>query len=295
MSGYRLLGKVFIEGSITAVTGLHIGGSKETLEIGAVDSPVIKTPTGIPFIPGSSLKGKMRGLLDQKHFDMSPLLDYRNRESSMDDNQKKKEKDRLKEESGWWDIGESFIHICEKEECEQCTLFGRPSELASSRPTLLYCRDAFLDEGRFEKTFPALEKDGLWTEVKWENAIDRLTSAANPRQIERVPPGAEFKFGFILRVFRAEDIPLLNRLLEGMQLLEDNYLGGMGTRGSGQIQFTNLKVSVKSADDYKNLRDATTVAENLPHLSDAIKKKEEENWITEIIPKHLGLEVTAPK
>lgn len=293
MSGYRLLGKVFIEGSITAVTGLHIGGSKETLEIGAVDSPVIKTPTGIPFIPGSTLKGKMRGLLDQKSFDLTPLLKYRNKEASLDDVSKRQEKTTLKENSFWWDIGGSFIHICTSEECEQCTLFGRPSELPSSRPTLLYCRDAFLDEERFKKTFPTLEKDGLWTEVKWENAIDRLTSAANPRQIERVPPGAEFKFGFILRVFRAEDIPLLNRLLEGMQLLEDNYLGGMGTRGSGQIQFTNLKVSVKSADNYKNLQDATTFAENLPLLSDIIKKKEEENWIKEKIPQYLGPEVPA--
>jgi CRISPR-associated protein Csm3 len=287
LSNYLLLGKIFVEGSIKVVTGLHIGGSKETLEIGAVDSPVIKTPTGVPFIPGSSLKGKMRGLLDQKYFDLTPLLEYRNAEFSLKDDEKKQRKSDLRDNSNWWDIGESFIHICNSDECEQCRLFGRPSELPSSRPTLLYCRDAFLNEDEFKKTFPALEKDGLWTEVKWENAIDRLTSAANPRQIERVPPGALFTFGFVFRVFQLEHINLLNRLLEGMKLLEDNFLGGMGTRGSGQIQFTNLTVTIKSAEDYKNLRAGTPITpELLPDLCTVLRKSGE--WVQTNIPARLN-------
>ncbi len=290
MSEYQFLGKIFIEGSIKAVTGLHIGGSKETLEIGAVDAPVIKTPTGIPFIPGSSLKGKMRGLLDQKYFDLAPLLEYRNREPSLAYAQKNEEKRQLRDNSNWWAIGESFIHICQDPGCDQCNLFGRPSELQSSRPTLLCCRDAFLNESKFKETFPALEKDGLWTEVKWENAIDRLTSAANPRQIERVPPGALFHFGFILRIFQSEHINLLNRLLEGMQLLEDNFLGGMGTRGSGQIQFTDLIVTVKSAENYKKLQPRETITpEPLAELSILMEQSKE--WIQKQIPKHLEVQV----
>jgi CRISPR-associated protein Csm3 len=50
---------VIISGKIICNTGLHIGGSKEELEIGGTDAPVIIDPeTRIPVIPGSSLKGK---------------------------------------------------------------------------------------------------------------------------------------------------------------------------------------------------------------------------------------------
>ena len=55
-----------IKGCILVKTGLHIGGAKNALNIGGLDSPVIKTPNGLPYIPGSSLKGKIRSLLSLK-------------------------------------------------------------------------------------------------------------------------------------------------------------------------------------------------------------------------------------
>ena len=63
----QLIKKIKIQTSITLVTGLHIGGSSENVEIGGIDSPVIKLGTreNQPYIPGSSLKGKMRCLLEQ--------------------------------------------------------------------------------------------------------------------------------------------------------------------------------------------------------------------------------------
>lgn len=60
---HKLIGKAFISGRIVVKTGLHIGGSKTVLDIGGVDLNVIKTPLGIPYIPGSSLKGKLRSIL----------------------------------------------------------------------------------------------------------------------------------------------------------------------------------------------------------------------------------------
>ena len=59
-----MLAKIQITGKIVVETGMHIGGSTAFAAIGTVDSPVIKdSRTNLPFIPGSSLKGKLRTLL----------------------------------------------------------------------------------------------------------------------------------------------------------------------------------------------------------------------------------------
>jgi len=63
----RLLGFVKITGQIEAVTGLHIGGTADSIDKGGIDSPVIKNPvTNEPYLPGSSLRGRMRALLEAK-------------------------------------------------------------------------------------------------------------------------------------------------------------------------------------------------------------------------------------
>ena len=76
--------------------------------------------------------------------------------------------------------------------------------------------------------------DDELTEVKSENAIDRITSQANPRTLERVPAGARFHFRIVLDILCDEDRELLPRLLEGLRLLEDDSLGGGGSRGNGR-------------------------------------------------------------
>ena len=77
--------------------------------------------------------------------------------------------------------------------------------------------------------------DDELTEVKSENAIDRITSQANPRTLERVPAGARFHFRIVLDVLCPEDRELLPRLVEGLRLLEDDSLGGGGSRGNGRV------------------------------------------------------------
>ena len=62
----KLYKKLIIRGTLKCLTGLHIGASKETAEIGGVDLPVVRRKdNNEPFIPGSSLKGKIRCLLEQ--------------------------------------------------------------------------------------------------------------------------------------------------------------------------------------------------------------------------------------
>ncbi len=63
----KLLGYVKITGGIEALTGLHIGGTADSIDKGGIDNPVIKNPvTNEPYIPGSSLRGRIRALLEKK-------------------------------------------------------------------------------------------------------------------------------------------------------------------------------------------------------------------------------------
>lgn len=81
------------------------------------------------------------------------------------------------------------------------------------------------------------------TEVKFENSINRSTSVANPRQIERVVRGVRF---FVTLTYEqrneteaAEDLKLLAK---GFKLLQLDYLGGHGSRGNGRVSFDSFKV-----------------------------------------------------
>jgi CRISPR-associated protein Csm3 len=92
--------------------------------------------------------------------------------------------------------------------------------------------------------------DDELTEVKSENAIDRITSQASPRTLERVPMGARFHTRFVMDVLCDEDAPLFLRVLEGLRLLEDDALGGGGSRGSGRVSFSSLRLVWRSKNYY---------------------------------------------
>ena len=61
----RFIGKLILEGDLECQTGLHIGAGKGSLEIGGADNPVVKDAFGLPYVPGSSLRGRLRSLLEQ--------------------------------------------------------------------------------------------------------------------------------------------------------------------------------------------------------------------------------------
>lgn len=209
------------------VTGLHIGAAASALNIGGLDNAVVRDPlTDRPYIPGSSLRGKMRSL---------------------------SEKFQQKEQN--WSLQQGVsIHICERQDsyaaCDVCRIYGIvPSDKIPFSPTRLVVRDIFLsDESAGELESAKVKTDMPYTEVKWEAVIDRVTSAAVPRQMERVPAGSVFDgFEMVYSLYGEEDVDILWRVIEAMLLLEDDYLGGMGSRGSGKVAFENVKVSCRSA------------------------------------------------
>lgn len=212
-----------LQGKIRLLTGLHIGAGSEEMHIGGTDNPVIKNPlTGQPYIPGSSLKGKMRSLLE-------------------------------------WQLGVvgltegkplSFKHIAKTPNPaaakQLLKLFGGspdPSNddklITEIGPTRLAFWDCSLNQDWVKHEVS--DKNRLFTETKMENMIDRIQGVAqHPRNTERVPAGAEFDFKLTLRVHDGED--LSDMLFQGLKLIELTGLGGSLSRGYGKIEFVDLKL-----------------------------------------------------
>ncbi|MFK7905015.1 MAG: type III-A CRISPR-associated RAMP protein Csm3 [Chitinophagales bacterium] len=232
MSNYKLLKKIIIKGIIRTETGLHIGGTNSSMSIGGVDNAVIRNPlTNEPYIPGSSLKGKMRSLLE---------LTYGT-------------------------IGDTKMGAIENGPTEDpdavaATLFGvipkRDKEKDNNgrsrqRPSRILVRDAKLVQSSIDHNKTELP----YTEMKTEVVIDRITSKAMPRQLERVPAGAEFHLNLVVNIFegdKVEEVALLKHVFHALQLVQDDYIGGHGSRGSGQVVFEVTEVLEKTANYYKN-------------------------------------------
>ena len=231
-----LLGKVIISGTLECLTGLHIGASRENMEIGAIDAPVVRDPmTREPYIPGSSLKGKLRALLEKA---LLKVLDR--------------------------PIGSDVkIHVCDDAEnafnCEVCRVFGSTGKGSNNKnfPARLIVRDLKLTDGSREK-LADIDTGLQYTEWKFENAIDRITSAANPRQIERVPRGAQFTFELIYNV---EDTNQMKDDLENLKLainlIEVDALGGHGSRGYGKVKININNIEGKTIEGFKDKASAT--------------------------------------
>lgn len=222
----KLLTHKIINGEIECITGLHIGGSAETIEIGGMDNPIIKHPiTRLPYVPGSSIKGRMRSLLELKY--------------EMTDG----------------DVHQYNGKNCGLQQCKICRIFGTSADVADLGPSRLIVRDAHLTKESEEKLKRLKEEKGLpYSEEKWENRIDRVRAKATPRQVERVPSGIIFKFELVYRIFDTgdggeTDENLFDFVKEGLKLIENDALGGYGSRGSGKVKFTNIKLFDSSTPD----------------------------------------------
>lgn len=215
MNENRLIDCFRITGELEVITGLHIGASTDSMEIAGNDNPILRNPaTSEPYIPGSSLKGKMRSLME-------------------------------------WSLGELPTEGNVTKPVKNgkvAAVFGKPAEKSIEEnsiigPTRLIVRDCYLTEEwkeQFKKT--------VLSESKTENSINRLTGMANPRPMERVIPGVKFDIEILFRVFSIDgdggerDKKMFNNvLLPAMALLEADALGGGGSRGNGKVRFLNLK------------------------------------------------------
>ena len=206
--GKQLTHKYIFSGETELLTGLHIGGNNTGMDIGGLDKSVIRNPiTGQPIIPGSSLKGKMRSLL----------------EISL----------------GEFGRNTGGVEHGPKEDGKASTLFGNSKEDSTQHRSRIIVRDGCL-----------LDPEEIWkktelnyTEMKTEVTIDRITSKANPRQMERVPAGARFSLELVLDIHSDEkEEELVDLMFRSLELLSNDYLGGSGSRGYGHVRFDIQKI-----------------------------------------------------
>ncbi len=224
-----VLGQVFLQGILTVRTGLHVGASQATIRMRGIDAPVVRLPLllrrssgggprpdgndSVPYIPGSSLRGKLRSLLERKIFGDAPGDDFFQRVITVASRPIR-------------------LHTCQKEACPICRLFGTvPLEHEKiSRPSSLYIFDLQL-------LGDSLLQKGSLTEAKMENCLDRTTQASNPRQIERIGPGTNFRLKIRYWVKNPDFVEGdLTNLFAALKLLEDDALGGHGSRGYGAVK-----------------------------------------------------------
>lgn len=293
-------GNLVIKGVLKAKTGLHIGAQAAGIAIGKTDNPIVKQVNEngelIPYIPGSSLKGKIRSLLeeeasggDQNFFNIKvqgkpgrhecslEFLHNRIKDKIEEDRvEYKKEEKKISIDRGEVEISKDGIAGMETETykkikdvleryfpaCDICTVFGRGAENKGEEyPTRTIFRDAMIDEDSV--------KSNDLVEIKWENTINRVTSEAMPRDMERVTRGAEFPFDVIYKIYdedldggeikeetKLEEFPeklkkRIKLIYKGFSLLEDDYLGGSGTRGYGKVEFKPFDIELRKSDYYE--------------------------------------------
>lgn len=325
-----LLGKFTLKSQIEVKTGLHIGGGGENLDIGGLDKPVIRDPlTQYPYLPGSSIKGKLRAITER--LTNKPL----NRPSGS--NTYRYESDDLAD--GFTEVDGLLIRYEGASTCLVSRLFGstggnncwidtdivasqglervqntqrryiawanngrtgRFVENANSQlnagetvgeyikvkgrncPARLIVRDSHLSSQSAEQ-LKKVDTGLFMTEWKFENGIDRVTAAANPRQFERVPAGSIFEFELVYTVENSEQaIEDLKNIAIALAILEDDALGGHGSRGYGKVEFKKFNFLYRDLEYYRRIT-------NTPSDGSGIEEIPSANNIQELLDNFTGL------
>ena len=211
--------QIKIQGVLTLETGLHIGGTKDDIGISTSDNPIaVNALDGTPYIPGSSLKGKMRSLYELSGHAKGPLYtDKKNKKGEV--------------------IGREY-HPCKcgKKDCIVCTLFGAHQNMKgeSGVPRVIF-RDAQLSE-----RFRSIDIDKI-IEIKSETAIDRNAGTAKDgslRQVERISAGATFDYEIIINIWDGDNAEVLQAAVEsGLRMIEATGLGAKNSNGYGKVNF----------------------------------------------------------
>ncbi|NUL81828.1 MAG: type III-A CRISPR-associated RAMP protein Csm3 [Armatimonadetes bacterium] len=212
-----------LTGTMVVLSGLRIGAGGASLEIGGLDNPIVRHPvTRQPYVPGSSLKGKLRSLLEVSNFQVGNFTEPR-----------------------------ATTGPCGCNNCAVCWLFGCGRAQDAQEPSRLIFRDCTMLPESLESLKPLMSEGIFYSEVKAEVTMDRSTGKvgqAGPRSMDRIPAGAKLNFQVTVRVLEGDNEGHMKQaLLHALSLLESEGMGGSVTRGYGQVKFEGLTWSEKSA------------------------------------------------
>lgn len=219
--------KLFVRGFILANTGLSIGGNDTGLGTGGASRVVVRHPVTMkPYVPGSTLKGRLRSLMERLagEFGSTPGMPHT-----------------------------AIRKPTTEFGARVARLFGVPNDDHTPIPTRLTVRDAHLLNGEFLEANGQL--DLPYTEIKNEVAIDRITARVSNHYYERVPAGAVFALDVVLTAYtldkQDDDLAqIAGDLFLAMRLLQDDSLGAAGSRGYGRVAFHIEPLTTLTREDY---------------------------------------------
>jgi len=209
----KLEKRIILTGTVEAITPLHVGSGKSEFEIGEVDMPILTTPEGQPYIPGSSLKGRVRAEAERIARQKGMVVCYPPKVDNMCGS-----KGNI-----------NALCIC-------CRIFGTAGNVSVASKVKF--RDAY----PLDTVGALLERTGI--------AIDRETGTVAKGAfytIQAVPAGARFGLEIVAENLSEDELKLLKAALKSV---EDSALGGSSSRGFGKVRITISKVSVRTAGYY---------------------------------------------
>lgn len=218
-----------VRGVIRVLTGLRIGAGSDSLEIGGLDNPIIRHPqTRKPYLPGSSLKGKLRCLLESK----STSEKYGQERTP----EPSKDQDRNTKKISY--------NPCKCDKCIVCQLFGCGAPQNTTQPSRLIFRDSPICEDDIKGMEDLLKEGIFYSEIKSEVTMDRqkgTAAGAGPRSMDRIMAGTGLDFNLTVRILEGDQEDQMKKaLFDAFRMLEKEGLGGSVTRGYGQVKFENL-------------------------------------------------------
>lgn len=211
----KLENRLVIKGTIEALTPLHIGSGKPQIELEEVDMPIIKDTNDQPYIPGSSIKGKVRS-----------------------------EAERILRKDGAYVCNPPAVrNMCGgnksrlEDHCVACKIFGTAGSISSVASKV-----------RFRDAYPVKKLETLMQRTG--TAIDRQTetvSRSSLYSVEAVPAGGVFDFEVVAENLTDEELKVL---FAAIKSVEDSALGGGSSRGFGKVKINITSVTDRSAKFY---------------------------------------------
>ncbi len=203
----QLTKKIKLTTTLKLKSGLHIGASKEQAQIGGVDAPIIRRSLdNTPYIPGSSIKGKIRCLLEQSK--------------------------GVKLGGDKKNINNLFGSSGAEDNSHASKIIVRDAYLTSES------KEALEKNEYTDLPFAEVKFENSIDRIKGQ-------ANTGIRQIERIPAGAEFKLEFIINIWDDDTKDnLISLLEEGITLLRNDYLGGSGSRGYGAVEIGDFTEDV---------------------------------------------------
>lgn len=225
--------KYIVKGIMINITPIHIGIGESDFDPLQTDNTVIRDNNGMPYIPGSSLKGVLRSFIEilinsniSEDYEACFIVN----KPCLDDEKIKAIKNQYKDDD------KKIAKAIYDGMCDVCKLFGG-NHFASK----IKIRDSKIIDDKFYID----RRDGV--------VIDRETGTSldgRKYDFEQVAAGTRFDFFMSADNLEEKQKELFKIIINGLKN-EDIYVGGKTSVGLGNIKLTDVEVYEITSDKLK--------------------------------------------